>query len=86
MLEVLLFAYVCRYFYFQKKITSGILSECQKQFYNQNNKANSFDTEAPFLDLNLSITNGIVSSKGVTLHINNSLCTNYENVFIELDS
>ena len=28
----------------------------------QINKANSFDTEAPFLDLNLSITNGIVSS------------------------
>ena len=27
------------------------------------NKANSFDTEAPYLDLNLSITNGIVSSK-----------------------
>ena len=27
------------------------------------NKANSFDTEAPFLDLNLSTTNGIVSSK-----------------------
>ena len=27
------------------------------------NKANSSDTEAPFLDLNLSITNGIVSSK-----------------------
>ena len=26
-------------------------------------KANSFDTEAPFLDLNLSITNDIVSSK-----------------------
>ena len=26
------------------------------------NKANSSDTEAPFLDLNLSITNGIVSS------------------------
>ena len=26
-------------------------------------KANSSDTEAPFLDLNLSITNGIVSSK-----------------------
>ena len=25
--------------------------------------ANFFDTEAPFLDLNLSITNGIVSSK-----------------------
>ena len=29
----------------------------------QLNKANSLDTEAPFLDLNLSITNGIVSSK-----------------------
>ena len=27
------------------------------------NKANSSDTEAPFLDLNLSIKNGIVSSK-----------------------
>ena len=29
----------------------------------QLNKANSSDTEDPFLDLNLSITNGIVSSK-----------------------
>ena len=29
----------------------------------QQNKANYSDTEAPFLDLNLSITNGIVSSK-----------------------
>ena len=29
----------------------------------QLNKANSSDTEAPFLDLNLPITNGIVSSK-----------------------
>ena len=29
----------------------------------QLNKANSFDTEAPFLDLNLAITIGIVSSK-----------------------
>ena len=29
----------------------------------QLNKANFFDTEAPFLDLDLSITNGIVSSK-----------------------
>ena len=29
----------------------------------QLNKSNSSDTEAPFLDLNLSITNGIVSSK-----------------------
>ena len=27
------------------------------------NKTDSFDTEAPFLDLDLSITNGIVSSK-----------------------
>ena len=29
----------------------------------QLNKANSSNTEGPFLDLNLSITNGIVSSK-----------------------
>ena len=29
----------------------------------QLNKANSSDTEAPFLDMNLLITNGIVSSK-----------------------
>ena len=29
----------------------------------QLNKAKSSDTEAPVLDLNLSITNGIVSSK-----------------------
>ena len=29
----------------------------------QLNMASSSDTEAPFLDLNLSITNGIVSSK-----------------------
>ena len=29
----------------------------------QLNKANTSNTEAPFLDLNLSITNGIVSSK-----------------------
>ena len=29
----------------------------------QLNKANSSDTEAPFLDLNMSITDGIVSSK-----------------------
>ena len=27
------------------------------------NKANSSDTKAPFMDLNFSITNGIVSSK-----------------------
>ena len=29
----------------------------------QLNKANSSDTEAPFFDLNLSITNGIISPK-----------------------
>ena len=29
----------------------------------QSNKANSSDTDAPFLDLDLSISNGIVSSK-----------------------
>ena len=29
----------------------------------QLNKVNSSDTEAPFLELNLSITNGIVSTK-----------------------
>ena len=29
----------------------------------QLNKANSSDTEAPFMDLNLSITNDMVSSK-----------------------
>ena len=29
----------------------------------QLNKANSADTEAPFLDLHLSISNGFVSSK-----------------------
>ena len=29
----------------------------------QLNKANSLDTEAPFLDLHLSVSNGLVSSK-----------------------
>ena len=29
----------------------------------QLNKANTFDTEAPFLDLHLSVSNGFVSSK-----------------------
>ena len=41
-------------------------AELQLQIYSaelQPNRANSSDTEAPFLDLNLSITNGIVSSK-----------------------
>ena len=36
----------------------------------QLNKANSFDTEAPFLDLNLSVTNGIVSSNLLKFMIN----------------
>ena len=36
---------------------------CDLDFWLQLNKANSSDTEAPLLDLNLSITNGIVSSK-----------------------
>ena len=44
--------------YFIKKIVGKIYpTELQL------NKANSSDTEALFLDLNLSITNGIVSSK-----------------------
>ena len=30
----------------------------------QMNKANTSDTEAPFLDLHLSICNGVVLSKG----------------------
>ena len=34
-----------------------------EQMVSQINKANSFDTEAPVLDLDLSVTNGIVSSK-----------------------
>ena len=29
----------------------------------QLNKANAFDTEAPFMDLEISTTNGIVSSE-----------------------
>ena len=43
-----------------------ILKKMVRQIYPtelQLNKANSSDSEAPFLDLNLSITNGIVSSK-----------------------
>ena len=45
---------------------SGRLTQGLGQIYPtelQLNKANSSDTEAPFLNLNLSITNGIVSSK-----------------------
>ena len=43
--------------YFEKLIGQIYPTELQL------NKANSSDTEAPFLDLNLSVTNGIVSSK-----------------------
>ena len=42
--------------YFEQMVGQIYPSELQL------NKANSSDTEAPFLDLNLSITNGIVSS------------------------
>ena len=47
-------------------IDSPYFEQMVRQIYPtelQLNKANSSDTEAPFLDLNLSITNGIVSSK-----------------------
>ena len=44
--------------YFEKKMVRQIYPTKL-----QLNKAISSDTEAPFLDLNLSITNGIVSSK-----------------------
>ena len=43
--------------YFEKMVGQIYPTELQL------NKANSSDTEALFLDLNLSITNGIVSSK-----------------------
>ena len=44
------------YTYFEQMV--GQIYPTQLQL----NKANSSDTEAPFLNLNLSITNGIVSS------------------------
>ena len=43
--------------YFEQMVGQIYLTELQL------NKANSSETEAPFFDLNLSITNGIVSSK-----------------------
>ena len=43
--------------YFEQMVSQIYPTELQL------NKANSSDTEAPLLDLNLSITNGIVSSK-----------------------
>ena len=43
--------------YFEQMVNRIYLAELQL------NKANSSDTEAPFLDLNLSISNGTVSTK-----------------------
>ena len=44
-------------FYFEQMVNRIYPAELQL------NKANSSDTEAPFLDLNLSISNGTVSTK-----------------------
>ena len=55
-----------RYLYDLLNIDNYYFEQTVGQIYPtelQLNKANSSDTEAPFLDLNLSITNGIVSSK-----------------------
>ena len=43
--------------YFERMVSQNYPTKLQF------NKANSFAIEAPFLDLDLSITNGIVSSK-----------------------
>ena len=55
-----------RYFDDLLNIDNPYFEQMVGQIYpieHQLNKANSSDTEAQFLDLNLSITNGIVSSK-----------------------
>ena len=55
-----------RYLYDLLNIDNPYFEQMVGQIYPtelQLNKANSSDNEAPFLDLNLSITNGIVSSK-----------------------
>ena len=55
-----------RYLYDLLNIDNSYFEQMVGQIYPtelQLNKANSSDTEAPFLDLNLSIKNGIVSSK-----------------------
>ena len=55
-----------RYLYDLLNIANPYFEQMVGQIYPtelQLNKANSSDTEASFLDLNLSITNGIVSSK-----------------------
>ena len=46
----------------------------------QINKANSFDTEVPFLDLELSITNGIVIPPPQTLFVVGILFSRYPSV------
>ena len=43
--------------YFEQMVSQIYTTELQL------NKANFLDTEAPFLDLDLSITNGIISTK-----------------------
>ena len=56
----------CRYLYDLLNIDNSYFEQMVGQIYPtelQVNKANSSDTQAPFLDLNLSITNGMVSSK-----------------------
>ena len=55
-----------RYLYDFLNIDNPYFEQMEDQIYStelQLNKENSSDTEAPFLDLNLSITNGIASSK-----------------------
>ena len=55
-----------RYFDDLLNIYNPYFGQMVDQIYStelQLNKANSSDTEAPFLDLNLSITNGMGSSK-----------------------
>ena len=60
------FNYTSRYLDDLLNIDNSYFEQMVGQIYPtelQLNKANSSDTKAPFLDLNLSITNGIVSSK-----------------------
>ena len=58
--------YTSRYLHNLLNIDTPYFEQMVGQIYPtelQLNRANSSDTEAPFLDFNLSITNGIVSSK-----------------------
>ena len=55
-----------RYLYDLSNIDTIYFEQMVNRIYRselQHNKANSSDTEAPFLDLNLSISNGTVSTK-----------------------